>query len=202
MASQCISISNPIQIAPMQEAIESDSYLVQESCQGNQQAFAMLVARYREKLYRVIYFMVHHEEDSWDLLQDTFCKAYQGLADLKKPEIVKSWLTKIAIHLSINFLKKKKRFRRHSDEVFETMASSPHDSPSFILENQETQNLLENAITKLPPKQKSVLILCDMEGYSYKEAAQILQCRLGTVMSRLFYARSFIRDEMTQAKES
>ncbi len=180
---------------------QSDSDLVRQSCAGNQSAFSLLVSRYQEKLYRMIYFMVHQPEETWDLLQDTFIKAYQGLPELKNPEIFKSWITKIAFNLSLNHLKRQSRFHKHSDAVLLNVASHKDSSPQKELEQEESKELLRKAISLLPTKQKSVLILCDMEGYSYKEAAEILKCRIGTVMSRLFYARNFIREQLKATSE-
>lgn len=176
------------------KATLGDHDLVIQSCQGNQSAFALLVSRYQEKLYRMIYFMVHHQEESWDLLQDTFIKAYHGLPHLKNPEIFKSWITKIAFNLTLNHLKRQSRFHKHSDDVLLNIANHKDSSPQKALEEEESRELLRKAISLLPAKQKSVLVLCDMEGYSYKEAAEILKCRIGTIMSRLFYARNSIRE--------
>jgi RNA polymerase sigma-70 factor (ECF subfamily) len=174
----------------------SDTILVAKAAQGDHAAFAMLVVRYREKLHRLIYFMVHHQEDTLDLLQDTFLKAYENLPRLQKPEIFVSWLSKIAINLAINHVKRRARWRKCQDKLWENSKAEDIESPDSTLEEQENHAMLRSVIMELPPKQRSVLVLCDMEGHSYKETAEILQCRIGTVMSRLFYARNFLRSRL------
>lgn len=175
---------------------KSDAILVQQTCAGDQHAFTELWNRYRGRIYRVIYFMVHNEEDSWDLLQDTFIKAYQALPSLKNAQILGSWLTRIAMNLAINHIKKRERSKKHQDELIYNLPRRCCESPQQTLEQQEFQEKLHNIIAQLPPKQRSVLILSDIEEYSYKEIAEVLQCRIGTVMSRLFYARNCVRNQL------
>lgn len=182
----------PIDSAPS----PSDVVLVQQACHGDKNAFAELWNRYRNRLYRIIFFMVHHEEDSWDLLQETFIKGYQALSTLKNAQIVGSWLTRIAVNLAINHKKKKERMRKHQEELVHQAPGRSCTSPQQTIEQQEIKTKLEEIISQLPPKQRTVLILSDVEEYSYKEIAEILQCRIGTVMSRLFYARNFVRKHL------
>jgi RNA polymerase sigma-70 factor (ECF subfamily) len=195
MKSECVPCSqNTLESI---ENKDTQEVLVGKARSGDETAFATLVSKYQNKLYRLIYLMVHHEEDTWDLLQEAFLHAYQALHSLKDPAIFGAWVTRIAVNLSINHLKKRKRIRQCQQVMANTMSDcKENDSPEYILEQKETQEKLHSLIAQLPPKQRTVLILCDMEGYSYKEISQILQCHLGTVMSRLFYARDFIRQHL------
>ena len=180
-----------------------DDLLVQKASAGDQAAFAILVARYREKLYRIIRMIVHHEEDSWDLLQDTFLKSYQALPELKKDKAFGKWLVKIAVNLSINHLRHQKRNRQHQENIGRFLAGViQKSSPQQKLEQIEINEKLQQLIGQLPPKQKTVLALADIEGYSYREIAQVLQCRIGTVMSRLYHARNFIRQRFADISGS
>lgn len=178
----------------MENAQSDMLLLVKKAVDRDHSAFAMLVTRFRQKIYRLLYHMVRHEEDAWDLLQDTFLKAYQQLPRLRKPELFSTWLIKIAMNIAINHLKKKKRQNHHREKMANEMRHHPGvEAPDQIAERREMEQKLHALIAKLPAKQRSVLVLCDLEGYSYKEAAQILQCRIGTIMSRLYYARNFLR---------
>jgi len=196
---ECFSDSSPSN--PSLIETDSDVFLVKQTCAGDQTAFTKLWNRYRQKLYRILYFMVRHEEDSWDLLQETFIKAYKSLPGLKNAQIFGSWVTKIAMNLAINHLKKKERIRKAQEYLLMHFIRQPEESPHRVLEQQESADRLQELIQALPPKQRSVLILSDIEGHTYKEIAEILQCRIGTVMSRLFYARNFIRNQLGSSLE-
>ena len=196
MNSQCLSYSYSNEKLDIMTHHDDEIFLVKKAALGEQSAFAVLVSKYREKLYRIIFFMVHHEEDALDLLLDCFIKAYQALPKLKNPAIFNSWIIKISVNLSINHIKKKKRLFNYKEELINNANFPKIKSPPMILEQKETTQQLFKLINKLPPKQKSVLILCDIEGLSYKEIAEILQCRIGTIMSRLYYARDFIRNNI------
>lgn len=176
---------------------DGDTLLVHKAAGGDQSAFAMLVAKYRNRLYRTLSLMLHQEEDTWDLMQDTLLRAYQALPKLQNPETFPTWLLKIAMNLAINHLKKRNRARKYY-EKFEKVSAEAHspETPDDIVERKEIAERLWRHIAELPPKQKSALVLCDVEGYSYKEIAEILQCRIGTVMSRLYYARKFLRNRL------
>lgn len=180
----------------MDSDTRSEIILIQKAAQKDHAAFAMLVTRYREKIHRLIYFMVHHQEDTMDLLQDTFIKAYEGLPRLQKLEIFGSWLARIAVNLAINHVKRRSRWHKCQERLVEQSKSDTHEQPQPDMERQEEYVRLHAVIQELPPKQRSVLVLCDMEGHSYKETSEILQCRIGTVMSRLFYARNFLRSRL------
>ena len=174
---------------------EDETFLIQKARLGDNASFALLVARYREKLYRIIYWMTRHEEDTLDLLQDTFMNAYLSMHKLKDPGIFSRWITKIAVNLSINHIKRKQRIRKVQERLkYECEPFQKNHLPEKIVEQNELKDRLADLIDRLPGKQKSVFVLCDIEGYSYKETAAILQCNIGTVMSRLFYARTFIRE--------
>ena len=180
----------------LEEMRESESKLVHKASLGDKQSFAILINKYREKLYRVIYWMVKHEEDTLDLLQETFIHSYQSLPKLKEPGTFSSWITKIAVNLSINHIKKKRRIYEYQIILKNEKKIKEILSPETILEQKEINDYISYLISQLPPKQKIVLILCDIEEFSYKEAAKILGCNIGTIMSRLFYARDFIRKKM------
>ena len=173
----------------------SNADLIEKALAGDHAAFIELVSKYRGKIYFTLYAMVHNEDDALDLLQDTFIKTYQSLHKLKNAEFFRCWLHKIAINLATNFINKRKRLQRYKDKQIQNKRQSCHP-PHYYLERQEIQDFVRHLIAQLPPKQRSVLVLCDIEEYSYKETATILDCSIGTVMSRLFYARNKLRQAL------
>lgn len=171
-----------------------DVALVTRAIQGDHMAFEALVTKYRDKLYRSVFWMLRHEEDTLDVLQETFLRAYRALPHLNKPEIFSTWILRIAMNLAVNHIKKKERLRKCREKMARNWREKWEQTPDDIIECRETMEKLDALIAELPPKQKTVFILSDIEGYSYKEIAEIVNCRVGTVMSRLYYARNFLRN--------
>lgn len=182
-----------IQEEPSREKISQEIIsLVEKAQQGNQVAFSELMQRYREKLYRVLFFLVHHQEDALDLLQETFLKAYKSLDSLRTPGAFYSWIVRIAVNLAINSMKKNDRIKKYQEKMIREY-SHRSENPLEILQKKELKEQIMELIAMLPDKQRVAIVLCDIEGYSYKEIADILKCRIGTVMSRIHYGRDYIR---------
>ncbi len=177
-------------------AADLDAILVQKSCEGDQQAFTCLFNRYRNKIFRTIYLMVHNTEDTWDLLQDSFMKAYKSLRNLKKQQTFYSWLISIAVNTTINHINKREKLQKIQEILRLEWRKRSQSSIHHNLEKDECRRMLQKIIAQIPIKQRSVLILSEIEGYKYKEISEILNCPIGTVMSRLFYARNFIREQL------
>ena len=173
--------------------------LIEKALAGDHTAFVDLVSKYHSKIYSTLYAIVHNQDDALDLLQDTFIKTYQSLHKLKNRDFFCCWMHRIAINLATNFINKRKRLQRYKEKQIQNNKRQHCYPPYYYLERQEIQNFLRELIAQLPPKQRNVLVLCDIEEYSYKQIAAILDCNIGTVMSRLFYARDKLRQALLQA---
>lgn len=173
-----------------------EEFLIKKAMAGDKSAFGMLAGKYRNKLYGLLYYMVHNQDDAMDLLQDTLIKAYKSIHNLRCPNAFYSWLSRIGVNLTLNFLKKNEKNKEYREKLaLEYNAQT--ESPLQSLEKKELQLKLTKLISQLPAKQKAALVLCDIEGYSYKEISEILECNVGTVMSRIYYARDYIRKQIT-----
>ena len=187
-----------------------DEELVSRSRKGDTAAFDELVTRYRGKVYAMINQMVRNDADAWDLSQDAFLKAWKALPRFKGQSSFYTWLYRIAHNVTYDWLRKKKI--RPEGEFDDTVGAAVEPGartlpkqtarPDAQLQNDEIRERIEEALDKLSPEHRSVIRLKEIEGRQYKEIAEILDCSIGTVMSRLFYARKNLQSQLQDIYES
>ena len=175
---------------------------------GQVVAYQGLVEKYQNRVYNLIYGMVRNREDARDLTQDAFVKAYQKLDSFRLEASFYTWLYRIAMNVSIDFIRKAKR--RGTTEFDEGVAvkesdggiSETHhqDSPSKELERKQLYSKIMTALQKLPEDQRQAVLLRELEGFSYKEISDIMGIPEGTVMSRLFYARKRLQQLLSDER--
>lgn len=177
-------------------AAADDPALVGAAKEGDMVAFEQLVARHREKIYSRAFSMLRNEEDAVDLSQEAWVKAWQRLNQFHGESSFATWMTRIVINLCLDELRKKKRARSESIEQMEeeTGGVDRHlpilqANPTQGLERQELRAEIDTAMGQLSYEHRTVLVLHEFEELEYKQVAQRMGCSLGTVMSRLFYAR-------------
>ncbi|MFC1562808.1 RNA polymerase sigma factor [candidate division KSB1 bacterium] len=172
-----------------------DEVLVERIKSGSNEAYTILVKRYMEKAYSIAYQFIGSSEDAKDLSQDVFIKIYQSISSFKEGQKFFSWFYRILLNHCINFRKKKSIFPYKTQELSSNISSdnSTDYSINEKLRNDELKNEVKKAISKLPVRQRKVVILCEMEGLTQKEASEILKISEGTVRSRLFYARKKLK---------
>jgi RNA polymerase sigma-70 factor, ECF subfamily len=177
---------------------ESDKLLVQRAQGGDAKAFDALVTRYRSRLFSMTYTLMQNQEDAWDLSQEAFLKAWKALPHFKGDSSFYTWLYRIAYNAVLDALRKRRmkfvgefddnRVDHHPDPAAEAMPRAA-PRPDAALVRSELGATIRAAIDQLSSDQRTVILLREIEGLSYEEIAQTLQCPLGSVMSRLFYAR-------------
>jgi RNA polymerase sigma-70 factor (ECF subfamily) len=178
---------------------------------GDMRAFEELVARHRDKVYARAFSMIRNEEDAIDLSQEAWVKAWQRLKQFQGDSSFLTWMTRIVINLCLDRLRKMKRERAESIENLEEESGGVERqmptvtvNPTEGLERSELRQRIDKAMSQLSYEHRTVLILHQFEDLEYKEIAKRMQCSIGTVMSRLFYARrkmaalmaSYKREEM------
>ena len=183
---------------------EREEVLVRRSRRGDLKAYDDLVRRYQERIYATIYHMTSNHEDANDLAQETFIKAFQALGSFKGGSSFYTWLYRIAVNKTINFLKQRKN-RTHmslNDLDFnaehdpDLMALISHKTPQRDAGLNELQEKLNAALLKLSEQHRLVVVLHDVQGQSHEEIAKVMDCNIGTVRSRLFYARQQLQSEL------
>jgi RNA polymerase sigma-70 factor (ECF subfamily) len=188
-----------------------DVALFKAAQRGDMQAFEELVARHRDKIYARAFSMMRNEEDAIDLSQEAWVKAWQRLKQFQGESSFLTWMTRIVINLCLDQLRKQKRQRSESIEAMEEESGGVErqmpiitPNPTEKLERTELRARIDKALGQLSYEHRTVLILHEFEELEYKEIAKRMQCSIGTVMSRLFYARrkmavlmaSYKREEM------
>jgi RNA polymerase sigma-70 factor (ECF subfamily) len=171
--------------------------LVRRARDGNLEAYDELVSRYRERIYATVYHMTANHEDANDLAQETFIKGYRALKSFKGNSSFYTWLYRIAVNKTINFLKSRRN--RTSMSLNDLDFNAEHDPDLVALVSDKTprreaglnelQEKLNAAMLKLSEPHRMAVVLHDVQGLSHEEIARIMDCNVGTVRSRLFYAR-------------
>lgn len=182
---------------PDEDHAAEDLALVRRAQAGELEAFEELVRRYQERIYATIYHMTANHEDASDLAQETFIKAYTALKTFKGQSSFFTWLYRIAINKTINFLKQHRH--RIQMSLNDLDLNAEHDPEIVALISEKTprrevnlvelQHRLNEALQKLSEVHRLVVILHDVQGLPHEEIAKIMDCNVGTVRSRLFYAR-------------
>lgn len=180
---------------------DGDLLLVRRVQSGDVAAFDHLVLKYRERIFSVIYNLTANKEDTYDLSQETFIKAFQSIGRFKAKSSFFTWLYRIAVNTTLTHLKKN-RFK--SFLSFETLHEEA--SPSDVLEAlssksstekpallKELQYKLNEALQTLSVKHRTVIVLFEIDDLSHQEIADIMHCSVGTVRSRLHYAKKLLQ---------
>lgn len=176
---------------------ETDQILIQRAQEGDRQAFGTLVFRYQEKVIRVVYRMCGDLALAEDAAQEAFIRAWQRLPKYQHRDVFSAWLYRIAINQALDVL------RREQDTVDVTgidLAATNTGPEEYVTQRERTAQVRQ-AIMALPPASRAALILREYEALSYQEIAEVLEIPLGTVMSRLSYARTRLRELLTSQTE-
>ena len=189
------NVSTSDESSPFQST--EDLVLVQRAQDGEVGAYDELVRRYQERVYATIYHMTANREDAGDLTQEAFIKGYQALKTFKGDSSFYTWVYRIAVNKTINFLKSRKNKSHLSLNDLDLNAENhpdlvdlvSHKTPRRDASLSELQGKLSEAMLKLSPAHRLVVTLHDVQGLVHEEIASIMDCNVGTVRSRLYYAR-------------
>src|SRR5579871_2641837 len=174
----------------------SDEQLVGAAQKGDMGAFEELVARHRDKIYARAFSMMRNEDEAVDLSQEAWVKGWQRLKQFQGEASFGTWMTRIVINLCLDQLRKHKRQRTESIEEMSDESGGVERqmpvitiNPTAGLERGELRQRIDRALGQLSYEHRTVLVLHEFEELEYKEIAKVMSCSIGTVMSRLFYAR-------------
>jgi len=184
----------------------TDAELVQECKRGNMSAFEKILDKYEGKIYNMAYRMLGDVQDAEDAAQEAFMKAYASLDGFRGESSFSTWLYRIAKNVCLDEIRRRQRKPvYHLDEPVKTPTGEmqrqlPDDAPSpdEVVVEYEKRTAVEEALKKLTPHHRTAIILRDIQGLSYNEMADILDVKLGTVKSRLYRARSSMRDVLRE----
>src|SRR6478735_7081859 len=186
--------------------------LVKRCQDGDTTAFDELVTRYRTRIFGMIYNMVHNEQDAWDLAQGSFVKAWKSINRFRGKSSFYTWIYRIVMNVTIDWLRKKQVKGAGTEfddaiqlkEVDPASRTVPHAGPlpHEGMQGREIRDRIDAAIAQLSPEHRAVILMKEIEDMQYREIAESLGCSIGTVMSRLFYARKKLQDLLRDVYEN
>ncbi|MDG1357085.1 MAG: sigma-70 family RNA polymerase sigma factor [Akkermansiaceae bacterium] len=185
---------------------DEDAQLVEQAQAGSSRAFDRLVTKHRGRIYAMIYNMVKNDADAWDLSQEVFIKAWKALPRFESRARFSTWLFRISHNAVYDWLRKRRiqGDGELNDEVFDAAKIEPgaptrpkqDQQPDQALEQSELRQRIEQALNQLSDQHREVVVLREVQGLDYKEIADITGSSLGTVMSRLYYARQKLQQHL------
>jgi len=190
--------------------VDPDAHLVELAQNGDTNAFDELVMKYSQKLYGLIYHMTSNKDDTNDLLQDVFAKAYRSVSKFRGNSMFYTWIYSIATNMTLNFLKKRKRRATSSlDDVDTGIQNDPafvdvshRSNPRRQININELQKKLNKSMMMLSDDHRAVVTMFDIQGMPHAEIGRILGISEGTVRSRLFYAHQQLRGYLEEFQGS
>lgn len=190
---------------PLDKPLNSDALLVERTLAGDQKAYEMLVIKYQKRIQRLIGRMVRDVDLVEDIAQETFIRAYRALAQFRGDAQFYTWLYRIAINTAKKMLMDLKRDPTISENFFKSGQSDDSDetspfenelisseTPEAVLAGKEIAQMVNAAMEALPQELMQAIVLREIEGLSYEEIAEVMNCPIGTVRSRIFRAREAI----------
>ncbi len=191
----------------------SDEALIKKyRVDGDMTVFSTLVKRYQNRVFMIAYRLLNNSEEAEEVVQDTFVKVHQNFDKFRTENIFASWIFRIAHNHCMDILRQRQRKRstvvvsfdpqstvaeEEGDRILNQPLSQVADeqpNPSQSLDMSEQTNMVERSLNELPEAQKTVLILHDLQGFSYSEIAEIVGANIGTVRSRLHYGRIKLKE--------
>lgn len=180
-----------------------DSVLIEKFIAGNQNAFELLVKRYQNRVISVILRFVKNPDDASEIAQEVFLKVWKALPSFRGESSFYTWLYCIAANTAKNFLSTQSRRPQYTeayddeDGDFLDRQTPDNDTPENLLTTEELKTVIFSTIENLSEDLKMAITLREIEGLSYEEIAQIMDCPIGTVRSRIFRARAIIEEKMS-----
>jgi RNA polymerase sigma-70 factor (ECF subfamily) len=184
-----------------------DHRLIAECLQGRTAAFGELMRRYQDRLFNTLYRLLDNADDAQDVLQEAFLNAYQSLDSFKGDAQFFTWLYRIAMNTAMSHRRKRRVAlsievgREEGNGYAEPVDASEFSQPGLALEKAEQERRVQEALNRMSPEHRAVLVLKDMEGQKYEMIAEILQVPVGTIRSRLHRARLELRELLEQSDE-
>ncbi|MBF8268962.1 MAG: RNA polymerase sigma factor [Gammaproteobacteria bacterium] len=187
---------------------ETDQLLVARVQQGDKAAFDVLVLRYQSRLTNLVSRFLRNQNDVLDITQEAFLKAYRALPNFRGDSAFYTWLYRIAINTAKNYLSLQSRRSAGVEQDFSEIEQIDGDNvlkdiatPEHLLLTDEIQATIISAIEQLPEDLRVAITLREIEGLSYEEIAEVMDCPIGTVRSRIFRAREAIDNKLAPLLE-
>lgn len=178
-----------------------DQQLISDCLAGQTESFGRLVSRYQNRLYNTLVHFLGSADDAQDVAQDAFVLAFQKLSSFQGRSAFYSWLFRIAMNAAVSLKRKTKKIKASVDAAKDRLGQEPTDShpdtrPSHGIEQNERQQIVREALAELSDEFRAALVLKEMDGLKYEEIAEVLDCPIGTVRSRIHRARLELKQKL------
>ncbi len=175
--------------------------IVKKAKDGDKKAFEVIVKKYQNRVANLIFKIIGDSDIVEDLTQEVFLRVFESLKEYKFSSAPYTWIYRITVNICIDEIRKRQRSRAYS--LFDVLSQNPKAEPSYSpveknVERSEMREIIEKAMSKLPPEYKTVIILRDFEDLPYEEIAKILKISIGTVKSRIFRARKLLAEYLKE----
>ncbi|ABR49266.1 RNA polymerase, sigma-24 subunit, ECF subfamily [Alkaliphilus metalliredigens QYMF] len=185
---------------------QQEATLIEKSKDGDSESFEKLILQHQKKAFNIAYRMLGNLEDANDVTQEALLKAYRAINRFQEKSSFSTWLYTIVTNTCVDFIRKNRKTkvvyldREYEGEEgqYKREVYDDENGPEELLEKKEVQRLIHDAINLLNYEQRKVIILRDIEGFSYREIAEILDCAEGTIKSRINRARSNLKNLITE----
>lgn len=188
---------------------ESEKDLLKKSKSGDIEAFERLIEGYQTRVFNIAYRMIRNHDDAADLAQEVFIKVYRYIKNFKEESSFSTWIFRITKNVCLDELRKRKNkhiisldeeIKLNDGEVVRQIESKD-DTPEMLAEKKEIRELINNAIDDLSAEHRIVIILRDIQGFSYEDISKIIECPEGTVKSRINRARKALKQKLKSKGE-
>ncbi len=176
--------------------MNEDGLYIKQFLSGEKEGFEILVRKYQDRVLNIVYSLIRRDMESEDIMQEVFLKAYRNLKFFRQESQFSTWLYRIVVNTTYDFLRKRKGFVRN-EGILDT--NTDVDGPRDALLAKEKEIMIQDLLLSVPFKFRSALVLKDIEGLSYVEISRILCCSIGTVESRIHRARLFLKKRLLRS---
>ncbi len=182
-------------------SLSEDGQLISQIRQGNILALKALYEKYKVQVYRTALAITRDREASEDILQDCFLRVHTYIDRLDGSLPLSPWLHRVTVNLSYNWVNKRRHWLQPLEDAIDHLVASPRTLPESILERGELQRIIQKAVASLSFEHRVVIVLFYLNGFSLNEIAYVLDCPVGTVKSRLHYARQNLRRKLEKDRQ-
>ncbi|MFA5144469.1 MAG: sigma-70 family RNA polymerase sigma factor [Candidatus Omnitrophota bacterium] len=183
----------------MKSQMDEDLVYVEQFLGGEEKGFEILVRKYQDRALNIVYSLIGQDKESEDIAQEAFLKVYHSLSSFKQRCRFSTWLYRIVVNTAYDFLRKRKNFI--NDEGALAKSAAAYGCPQEALLAKERVAIVQKALGSIPVKYRAAVVLKDIEGLSYLEISRVLCCSIGTVESRIYRARQFLKGELLKLGE-
>ena len=174
--------------------MNEDIIYIEQFLAGEEKGFEMLVRKYQDSVLNIVYSLIGRDRESEDIAQEVFLKVYRSLRSFRQRCQFSTWLYRIVVNTAYDFLRRRRNLV--SDEGVLERSAAVCEGPKDALLMREREAMIQKALGSIPIKYRTAVVLKDIEGLSYIEISRVLRCSIGTVESRIYRARQFLKEEL------